>query len=520
MRCAWLAFARRATQDVRIMADSDDAVRFPDPTPSSAIGTRSRRRSRRPSASGTLARAVLVDALGDASISVRAREALSIESGAADAGAAEARWRHGYPAAFRAALAAGLDDDAAAVAIARRGLDSLDARLGLDLRAAGRLPDGEPMAPITVVGSAKPSRRVTVPYRGELLHGAALHRQLDDWLAHGVLEPEAAEAVRTVDAHPEWLDLSDLSFALIGAGAQMGPLSPLLAWGADVIAVDVPAPALWARLHQLANTSAGRVHMLTANVTAAPGQVGLALASRPLRGRRLVLGNYVYAPGASYVLASAAVDAVIAHVLRERDDTTIAALGSPTEVYAVDEAVVAAAHDAARHWGPLRMTGPVARATTAHRLIEPQFPPDDPDAGHGGAAGITDGLVLQQGPNYALAKQIQRWRMTVARADGVGASFNVAPASRTPSVLSNRLLRAAYDGASHFGVEVFDPATSNALMAALLVRDLREPPQRDRVWQHESTAAAHGGLWRQGYLPRSVLGLAVGFGAPSLLRRS
>ena len=79
----------------------------------------------------------------------------------------------------------------------------------------------------------------------------------------------------------------------------------------------------------------------------------------------------------------------------------------------------------------------------------------------------------QQGPNYALAKRLQRWRATRARDDGVTVSLNVAPPTRTRSVVKNRALAAAYAGAHRFGIEVFEPATSNTLMAALLVHDLR-----------------------------------------------
>ena len=50
--------------------------------------------------------------------------------------------------------------------------------------------------------------------------------------------------------------------------------------------------------------------------------------------------------------------------------------------------------------------------------------------------------------------------------------MNVAPPTRTRSVVKNRALAAAYAGAHRFGVEVFEPATSNVLMAALLVHDL------------------------------------------------
>ena len=81
----------------------------------------------------------------------------------------------------------------------------------------------------------------------------------------------------------------------------------------------------------------------------------------------------------------------------------------------------------------------------------------------------TTALVPQQGPNYALAKRLQRWRAIVARDAGSIVSINVAPPTRTRSVLKNRALAAAYASAHHFGVEVFEPATANTLMAALLV---------------------------------------------------
>ena len=84
-------------------------------------------------------------------------------------------------------------------------------------------------------------------------------------------------------------------------------------------------------------------------------------------------------------------------------------------------------------------------------------------------------------------------------------------------MLKNRALAAAYAGAHRFGVQVFEPTTSNVLMAALLVHDLNTGggPVHDQPWQDEAYAAAHGGLWRIPYAPRSVLGLAalVGVGA-------
>jgi len=126
-------------------------------------------------------------------------------------------------------------------------------------------------------------------------------------------------------------------------------------------------------------------------------------------------------------------------------------------------------------------------------------------------------MIPQQGPNYALAKRLQRWRAVVARDGGSLVSMNVAPPTRTRSVLRNRALAAAYAGAHRFGVEVFEPATANVLMAALLVHDLHTGggPRHEQPWQDEAYAAVHGGLWRTAYAPRSALGLAalLGYGA-------
>jgi hypothetical protein len=137
--------------------------------------------------------------------------------------------------------------------------------------------------------------------------------------------------------------------------------------------------------------------------------------------------------------------------------------------------------------------------------------------------GVVDCLVVEQGPNYALAKRLQQWRALVARDAGFVASINVAPSTRTASVVSNRALAAGFRGAKAFDIEVFDPDTTNALMAALWVHDLRNPGSSARpqaALEHPlmllAEGANHGGLWRVPYLPRSVLPFAAMLG---LLRR-
>ncbi len=224
----------------------------------------------------------------------------------------------------------------------------------------------------------------------------------------------------------------------------------------------------------------------------------------------LVLGNYVYADGAANVRVCAAADTLTLRLQAARDDLALAFLATPTDVFAVPgEAVAHSARAYQDRAAVLKLAGRPLRTLSGGRLLRRAYLP-------GSDPGISDNLVAQQGPNYALAKRLQRWRASLAREAGTAVSMNVAPPTRTRSVVKNRALAAAYAGAHRFGAEVFEPDTTRVLMAALLVHDLHvDRPVHEHPWQDEAYAAAHGGLWRIGYAPRSVLGLAalLGYGA-------
>ena len=456
--------------------------------------------------SGTaLGRAVVADALQAA------------DPAAAAAAEREGDWRTGYLRHFRALVEAGLDDG---YDIARAGLASLHSRmrvtrgaeeLGLDEACTAA---ADPVDTVTLHGDGKPELELIVPYRGELLRGDALLRRLDRWVAHGSIEESCAQAVREVAAEPDWLDLSDQRLVVLGAGAEMGPLPAVLAWGGTVVGIDLPRPQVWERVAATARQSAGTLISPGSTIETAGLDLltGLPAAAQWLLGieGRLVLGNYVYAPGAAYPRLSAAVDALAGHVQRQRPDTALAFLATPTDTFAVPAGAVA--QSTARYQARPRAAKALA-AVSGGRLLQPNYPP-------GADPGIADSLVPQQGPNYALAKRIQRWRASVARQEGTTVSFSVAPPTRTRSVTSNRLLAAAYAGAHVFGAEIFAPETSNRLMAVLLVHQLRKPrPAAPRAWTDETIGAAHGGLWRIAYQPRTALGLAAVRGLPAAVRR-
>ncbi len=323
--------------------------------------------------------------------------------------------------------------------------------------------------------------------------------------------------------HPEWLRLDGHTVVVLGAGAEMGPLTALLGWGARVAAVDLPREAVWENLLEKGRRGAGTLVLPTrgGGGAADPGDAGAdLLAEVPSVAAwldeaavddRLVIGNYVYADGATNVRVSMAVDALSTRLLDARPASALAFLATPTDVFAVPgEAVRHSTEAYEARSSAAKLVGRPLRTLSAGRLLRRSYVPGvDP--------GINDSLVPQQGPNYALAKRLQRWRAVVARDAGTLVSMNVAPPTRTRSVVKNRALAAAYAGAHRFGVEVFEPATSNVLMAALLVHDLHNGggPHTEHPWQDEACEAVHGGLWRTPYAPRSALGLAalLGYGS-------
>ncbi|MCW2830149.1 MAG: hypothetical protein JWP31_841 [Aeromicrobium sp.] len=460
--------------------------------------------------SSSAARIVLADAL---------RKADPVGSRAVEN---ETSWRRHYLGHFRRAVEAGIGEAPAAHSIASEGLRSAHAlmRFGdgpLDDAIAGT-PLTQAFHTRTVAPTQKPETELSIPYRGERLRGMALLDQLDRWVADGVITRSCSEAVQTVQDNPDWLRLEGDTVVVLGAGAEMGPYRALLRWGAEVVPIDLPRPDIQERVRTLAESSAGRVHVPARIVTNDDDDSGADLVTELpgiahwLNGLdgRLVLGNYCYADGATHVRVTMAADALAEHLVRTRPDTALAFLATPTDTFAVSADEVEIANRAYGRRGATRVLRTTLRAASAGRLLQRHYPP-------GADPGICDALVPQQGPNYALAKRLQRWRATTSRHEGAVVSLNVAPATRTRSVVKNKALAAAYAGSHRFGVEVFDPATSNTLMAALLAYDLRSgaTPQAE-PWQDEAVNAAHGGLWTTAYDPRSALGLAAVLGIGAL----
>lgn len=450
----------------------------------------------------------------------------------AQAAERETNWRSGYVDHVRRLTEAGAQRPEEARTIAGDGLAAVHDRMVV------RHPDGD--RPITALRAAAPVRELVdavvtgtgeveqelvLPYRGELLSGDRLRRQLDDWSTRGVMEPTVTAAIERVLEHPDWLRLDGHTVVVMGAGAELAPLRALLRWGATVAALDLPRRSVWEQLLGFVTASAGTLHL---PVEAGADRDGLPdLAAQAgldlLRGVPAaadwvagldgvpVLGTYAYADGVQHLQVTVAIDALNERVRGARPEAALAYLATPTDAFVVpDEAVEASVAAYEARSPTTKLVARPLRTLSGGRLLKRNYAPDV-------APGICDALVPQQGPNYALAKRLQRWRATTARAEGTVVSLNLAPSTRTRSVLKNRVLAAAYAGAHRFGIEIFEPATTNVLMAALLVHDLHTGggPEQEHPWQQEAHTAVHGGLWRAPYAPRSALGLATVLGVGS-----
>jgi hypothetical protein len=437
----------------------------------------------------------------------------------------ETAWRSRYLQHFRRLVEAGLATPEAWWSIADAGLVAVHDRMVVLDDSDGELPmstlRGAPSKRVfttaEVKGHGSPAGELVLPYRGRSLRGQELRDRLLAWDRLGVLEPSAVAAVMDVVDHPEWLRLDGHTIVVLGAGSEMGPLAPLLRWGARVAAVDLPRPGIWERVLREARASAGTllVPIDSSDAEDLPAIAGADVLTQVpeiadwLAGLdgRLVVGNYLYADGGTHVRLSAATDMLAQRLCSARENTALAFLATPTDVFVVPadavEQSALAYRDRSR---TAKVVGRPLRWISRGGLVHRAYPP-------GANPGIADALVPAQGPNYALAKRIQRWRAAIERRDGRLVSFHVAPSTRTQSVVKNRALAAAFAGARRFGIEVFEPDTANSLMAALLVRDIVGGTiSHDHPWQDEAHAAVHGGLWRGAYEPRSVLGLAAVLG--------
>jgi hypothetical protein len=380
--------------------------------------------------------------------------------------------------------------------------------------------------------SAAPSLRAEVPLDGEIHRGREVISLAERLFAQHELTDAALAALRWIVEHIEErggrLDLRGMRFALLGAGAELAPTRMLLSAGAEVLWIDLAEPE-----RMLATTdglAGGLWRAKTASdLLEAPGEIAAAISAFAADGP-VHLGMFAYASGASQEWRLGAAMNAIAAAADPAQLASISLLVSPTTAANLQPESVRGADE--------RFEQRPAWQSALHRtgLL--------PTPGYYEAHGvrIARSTVSIQGLSYQAAQYISKLAAAESFAVlGTGlsqetprpitVSANVAGITRTRS-LAHPLFQAAFIGAPHFGVRIFEPTTTRALSGLLLLHDLLNPaaPGAAAVRQADAKEKAerllsqqiHGGIYSLPYVLEPAIRMAalIGMGRrPSLLFR-
>lgn len=478
------------------------------------------------------------DKKGGRSSTPVAKEILAAAIGAASSSKAESvmkerNWRFGYVKHFINMVEEQMKSPQQALEVAEAGLNKAyeifqfvdEDGNTTSFKEAMAKKSKNPFHTGFIQGEAPKTKNVLeVPYKGKTLSGQALKDQVDKWVSYGTIEESAGVAIKNCVDKPDYLDLSDRYFVLLGAGSAMGPFLVLMALGANVIAVDLDRSGIWKRLIEIAKKSSGTITFplkkeqsaitsdddLYANAgcnlfTDTPRIRDWVLDLYP--GKKLSVGSYAYLNGALHVQVSLAMDAICKD-LSEKRQASLAYLCTPTDLHVITKE----AHEASVEEYKTYSSKPYCMFM---RLLGKKYLRKNamkPLPGVGGDFYVVNGLSVAQGPNYALAKRMQHWRAVVARSKGSIVSSNIAPATSTVSVTQNRTFAWAYEGMPYFKpYEIFAPETSNAVMSAILFSDLNDEknasnPKVQLANPNElfKYGSFNGGAWRCAYQVDSI----------------
>lgn len=452
----------------------------------------------------------------------------------------ERNWRYKYNKYILKHVEKSLKSPESALAAANAGLNYMHENFDF-VRGNQTMKLGEAMKNIKgtfstgFVQGTKPkpsSPELVIPYKGRQLRGADLIAQVEKWSKYGTIEPSAAEAIIMVAKNNKWVDLSDRYFVILGAGSAMGPYLVLIALGANIIGIDLDRAPIWKRLIGIARESCGTLTFplkkdqnecktddelfenAGSNLISQAPEINNWL-SNIYPNKPLTIGCYVYLDGDNHVKVVLACDAIMKGMTENRKlKAGVAYLCTPTDIHVIpDEARRAALSN----YSSMSLENIVL---LPFKFIPGQFVKNamKPITSNDGQQfSIVDGLLVPQGPNYALAKRMQHWRAIVARAQGSFASSHIAPSTSTASVVHNKTFAWAYDGLPYFRpIEIFSQETSNAVMTSILVHDLNntkavanpDVPLHNplELFKYNSF---NGGVWRSGYTFASLGGPAV-----------
>jgi hypothetical protein len=309
---------------------------------------------------------------------------------------------------------------------------------------------------------------VAVSAAGKLLSGRALTDWVDALHAAHHLNEAARRALhwmveRERAAGP--IDLRGQRFVLFGAGAELAPTRQLLRAGASVLWVDLsdPSRALLGELGLSGDVCTARD---ARNLLEQPREIAAQIRAFAAAGP-VHVGMFAYAPGSGKEWRlGVAMDAIVKS-LPPGMVRSISMLISPTTP-SILGAEGRAVHDARS-----RALPGWQRALGGIGLVKA------PGYVSVGEACSSLSTVSLQGVSYQAAQYVSKLAAAETYAvhgleqgaAPIAVSANVAGVTRTRS-LAHPLFQAAFAGASRFGVRIFEPETTRALSALLMLHDL------------------------------------------------
>lgn len=446
---------------------------------------------------------------------------------------AEVKWRQNYMSYMPKVIQTMAQSEAAAEAIAERGLKACYDQFQF-VRSGKRYRIQQAMEKFAkeyfftaeIKGEAKADSLVQVEHKGIALQGASLHRQINKWIEDGIIEADHGRDVLNMVDDESARDLSGKTFVLLGAGSEVGPLKTLLSLGATVVAIARNKPSNWMKLIEMVKATPGTLiipckhnpEYLTHEKIAQIAGADLLTQTPEIAhwinqlDQSFCLGSYAYLDGAKHVQVVMAMDAIAQYLFARRSDVSLSYLLTPTDVFCLPRSIAKHGENRFNTSNIIRTLQRFANVLSLGHLYAPSIVQSFEDE-QGKPVSILDNLVNQQGPNYVLAKHIQRWRAIVSSKNKVAVSCNVAPASSTESVTSNQFFAAAIWGSESFGVEVFSPNTVNTLMTMQMLNDFSSEKPQPRGEALFISGCNHGGAWRIGFCFRSLLvpSVIVGF---------
>ncbi len=355
------------------------------------------------------------------------------------------------------------------------------------LEAMRTLPaQQEPLAIEEGQGEAAREAIAHVPYLGKDYKAQGIVSLVHDLQSRHGATPAAVKALEWIAAkagESGQLDLSSMSFAVLGASAEIAPTEALLHGGARLLWIDVKEPPEALRKKNLSWVRGG------ADLLAQPGRIAKTIA-RFAEGDpkgKVHLVACAYAPGRGREWRLAVAMNAIAESVGERA-ASLSMLLSPTSPALIEPCDVEASRTR-------RARSPLWQKALARYLREPQL--------RAGEATVVKSIVPIQGPTYQaaqyLAKRIAA-EAVATQTPSLLVSANVMPITRTRS-LQHPVFEAGFLGAPRFGVEIFDSPATRALGGLLMLHDLLNPESPAAQSREPARAAElfrqqlHGGIF-------------------------